>query len=334
MTTTMKKQLLAAAVILIAIIAIVCAFVPQFAFAQENPYSQYFSGGDGSTSNPFRITNEAELRHINDTRREEDGFYYVDYSFILINEITLTYDWQPVSGYFRGVFDGNNKTINNMKLNASAKEYCGFFEIIEGGTVKNLRFDNAKITCNNTYELGNIGIIVGLNYGTITNCIVSGTITANNGYNCNIGGICGSAYSGYINNCTSTVNITGAGNIGGIAGLATTGRIYDCKLFEGSKIEYYYSTVNGCVGGIVGKAKATTNIQFCINYGDIIYGSEYNKNKNIQPCMGQIVGELNKSVAVNNKSSGSTDYSNLKQLFLSTNQLAYCSNGDVGRNIS
>lgn len=341
MTNLKRKSIYIVISVLIA--ALMLGFALQMVFANSamqaealalTDISSYFGGGDGSEANPYLITNEAELGHINDTIIFEDDFYYVDCCFKLVNDIFITKsNWTPVEGYFRGKFDGNHKTIYNMKINAATNRNYGFFESLEVGTVENLNFENAIITNNtNSDVIVNMGIIAGTNNGHIINCNVKRSkITAQYAYNAGIGGICGYTYCGEVTDCESSVDIIGAGQVGGITGFSFSGNIIHCQ--NNGTISYMYNVQNGCAGGIVGEAKQFSYISDNMNYGVIKYGSPASNNKKIQPCMAQIVGLLGDSTASNNIYCGSTDYTNLKKLFLSTNQKLYCSVGEIGRSI-
>lgn len=92
--------------------------------------------------------------------------------------------WTPVgqtgATVFKGTFDGNNKTIKNLKIDenqltlVSDADGIGLFGWLQG-TVKDLTIDTATIE-----GARRIGAVAGVNeFGTITNCVVkNATITA------------------------------------------------------------------------------------------------------------------------------------------------------------
>ncbi len=317
--------------------AVILVAVPQFAFAEAEPdFSGYFSGGDGSADNPFLIADEVQLRHIEYTKilDKDDEFYYIDYSFKLVNDIVLTNQWLPITSYFRGIFDGNNKTIFNMSFYATNYgEYYGFFSNInQNGIVKNINFSGAKIESrlqdNSTVVFA--GIIAGKNNGKIQDCTVTNSYIVIDSYVSSAGGIAGVLYSGIIVNCSSYVDVTGTGKIGGIVGTATVyATINDCR--NSGTITYKYDTVNGCAGGIAGELILFANITDCINYGKIVYGSAKNVSSKIKPYMAQIVGLCNKSSVINCDVKGSTDYTKLCSIV--PKQTTYCSVGAIGLEI-
>ena len=169
--------------------------------------------------------------------------------------------WTPIgnrSKPFKGTFDGNGKTISNLYINTTA-DVIGFFGgAAEGGCIKNITFDNAKVKSTSYC----IGILVGQarscieNIKTLANCSVEGK-----GY---VGGIAGEVIVNNICNCENHAMVKGANFVGGIVGDYTqSGKsITSCA---------NYGVVTGTensVGGIAGYFDSGT-IQNCANYGDV-----------------------------------------------------------------
>ena len=166
---------------------------------------------------------------------------------------------------YLGTFDGNGKTIRNLYINVISENigisgYAGFFGYAdEGGNIKNITFDNAKVkTTNDDYYTG---ILVGVagscieNIKILANCSVEGKNYT--------GGIAGRA-NGDIGNCENHAMVNGAGFVGGIVGnyVFSDKSITSCA---------NYGVITGTrdrVGGIAGDFNSGT-IQNCANYGDI-----------------------------------------------------------------
>jgi len=111
------------------------------------------------------------------------------YSFKLMANIDLNgADWTPV--LFKGNFDGNGKTISNMKITKGVTSTyadgtdMGFFSMIDrytaadGATVQsqvtNLNLENVQITAVDNAWF--IGLIAGSNRGKVVNCTATGHI--------------------------------------------------------------------------------------------------------------------------------------------------------------
>lgn len=108
---------------------------------------------------------------------------------------------------FKGVFDGNNHTLSNVYINIFAiamedknlRQSTGIFGYNDG-YICNLKIDkiNIKLLSNDYYNNANynnqkVGVLVGINNGTIYNCETNGEYIYKNGYT-NFGGIA------YVNN--------------------------------------------------------------------------------------------------------------------------------------
>ncbi|MBN2588593.1 MAG: hypothetical protein JXA96_01930, partial [Sedimentisphaerales bacterium] len=205
-----------------------------------------------------------------------------DSNFVLVSDINLdpnladsqVFD-QVIIPTFTGVFDGNDHTISNMVINGYS--YLGLFGKLESGAeIKNLGITDVNITGSSDY----IGGLVGYNYGTVTNCYSTGTVSGDDyigglvGYNYGtvincyssgtvsgnkeVGGLVGESKDGIITNCYSTGTVSGYWDVGGLVGL-NYGDVTNC---------YSSCTVhgNGCVGGLLGQ-NPYGNITYCYSTG-------------------------------------------------------------------
>ena len=108
---------------------------------------------------------------------------------------------------YRGDFDGNDRTIRNLYINANA-DYgsVGFFAIIKNGTVSNLNFVNADVT---GYQNGT-GVLAGGNVGgTVDNCHVYQSKVLNTG-NYYLDDVSGGTVGGLLGLSTNTVRNSSA----------------------------------------------------------------------------------------------------------------------------
>ena len=134
-------------------------------------------------------------------------------------------EWTPIGrprGY-TGTFDGQGHTITGLNISPSEDAAALFHQINGDGTVMNLQLKD--VTYNGVTAMG--GIAHG-NYGTITACSVTGTLTntTNNGH---VGGIAATNL-GTITACWFSGTITGGSSIGGIAGSNTNAGSYNGKI--------------------------------------------------------------------------------------------------------
>ena len=185
--------------------------------------------------------------YISDEKGLHDIVLDLNAVYVLANDITISGTWSPIGTTqtpFNGRLNGNGHSISGLKLVASNNGGTGLFGVIGAeGIVENIKIENV-VGDGTTY--GNIGAIVGKNYGTVREITVSGSIESEANY---AGGIIGRNY-GHVYGCKNSAEINGANYVGGIAGRSEISEfnvnIYGCE---------NYGTVNGTryVGGIMGQ---------------------------------------------------------------------------------
>ncbi|MDF3001519.1 MAG: hypothetical protein K0Q48_1638 [Bacillota bacterium] len=114
-----------------------------------------FAGGAGTQQDPYQISTETQLREFAASVNTDESYHgkYVK----LTKNITLTEEWQSVGGnaphVFKGTFDGNYKTISNLKtgsITAPANlAFAGMFSYLSEAEVKNLTLKNVEIHAKN-----------------------------------------------------------------------------------------------------------------------------------------------------------------------------------------
>ena len=186
---------------------------------------------------------------------------------------------------FKGCFDGNHKTISNLKINATQQNVGLFGYLGRNSNVKDLTLDNCTITSTQSrvggiagYTDGNIsgctvsgsitgtgnvaGIVAYIDSGVsapLTNCTFSGTVTATNG--CAAGIV--TLSNARIENCTNNGTIQGKDEVGGILASGGSSPVTGC-------INNGAVTGHNCIGGIVGiRRYAVSTISNCTNNGHI-----------------------------------------------------------------
>ena len=251
------------------------------AWAATNVTTSRPAQGDGSSSNPFQISNAKELAWFRDW---VNGTYTVSGSESATTHLNacakLTADidlkdfcyaadasqnleelsWVPIGKNiernYKGTFDGNNKTITNLYINATQK-FMGLFGCTDQSTIKNLTFEYANVT--NTQDI--IGILVGYaNTSTLQNIKISETCQIRGNYTGGIAGILdGNAY-----NCVNYATVQGKEKVGGLFGSyqKTGNSITACANYGN------VTATSQRVGGLVGDFSGGT-IQDCANYGNV-----------------------------------------------------------------
>ena len=172
--------------------------------------------------------------------------------------------------YFKGTYDGNNKTISNLTVNAPNSNYQGLFGYTSKAVIKNVTLANCNIT-GKQYTGGIVGYAS--TSTAIENCHVNGNINATASDAGGHGGIVGSATATSITNCTVTGTISTSvsnDNYGGIVGAAN----YDVVITSCENA----ANISGDGqnhGGIVGRDYNSSNkFKYCLNTG-VVNGNQY-----------------------------------------------------------
>lgn len=185
-------------------------------------YADAYDGGNGTKDNPFKINTDLQLAKLaHEVTNGTSNTMYSGQYFLLSSDIDLSKGiWMPIgtlkkstAGYFGGTFDGDGKTIRNMKIywttNGGEEASWGLFSRLNGtkdkfATVTNLMIDNARLEVSKEKlptEDGTIkmGVVVSdlIDYAEVSNIIIkNSTITdRDEKYStkntCRIGGIIG-----------------------------------------------------------------------------------------------------------------------------------------------
>ena len=205
-----------------------------------------YSDGEGSDWFPYQISSIGDWQELMATPDDWGS------SFSLTEDINLAgVAVTPVGNFFfpfYGVLDGGSNKIINAVIDQSGLSYVGLFgELYSGGHIRNLGVENVTGTGGN-----HVGGLVVLNYGTLTNCYVTGSVTGEDlyvgglvGFNGDystltacyaagsvsgthyVGGLVGWNYGPFIS-CYSTGSVSGLSYVGGLVGENAGGTLTEC----------------------------------------------------------------------------------------------------------
>ena len=227
--------------------------------------SDHFDG-EGTEEEPYEINSDKDLKllayHV--ANEEVDG-YEGDY-FALTRDISLsdTASWLPI-GYFteagdsepkpfKGNFNGQGYRVYNLKISDTTQDYAGLFGSVHGAVIENLTVDG-QVNAHSKAAL----LVGETNDSTISNCSSRGQVRGVGV----IGGIVGEAYDSVILECTNTAGVLGGTDAdgvndayaGGICGSAQSSFMSDCTSDTTDSYSALYS--EGYVGGIAGNIYET-----------------------------------------------------------------------------
>jgi len=192
------------------------------------------NGKDGRTATDFAdktivLTNDIDLSDFGDGTTFNDGKGW----------IPIGIRYQP----FRGLFEGNHKTITGLYINDIDLERAGLFGFISA-TVQNLGVVDVNILASRLVGaiVGEIEMMYNWKEGVIKNSYTTGVVR---GVSSQVGGITGRIYIGSVENCYSACTVIGNEIVGGLVGNLNMGSITS---------SYSIGAVSGAamVGGIAG----------------------------------------------------------------------------------
>jgi hypothetical protein len=147
--------------------------------------------------------------------------------------------WQPIE-VLAGTLDGQGYEVCDLYINRPQESIVGLFgDVADGGRIEDIGMVNATVT-----GYVNVGSLVGLNQGTVSNSYSTGNITGDE----EVGGLVGTNW-GTVSSSYSTISVTGNRWIGGLIGIS-----------EGTVSDSYSSvslTGDSYIGGLVGENDGT-----------------------------------------------------------------------------
>ena len=256
----------------------------------------------------------------------------------LLNDIALTTNnWYPIGrqGHgFAGTFDGNGKSITNLKL-TSDKDETGFFGLLtNGGKVKSLSVSGSVTATGDVSQTGGIAGAMGEvgSKSSITDCTFSGTVKGN----IQVGGIIGCVgQHNQVERCANRAAVSGKEDVGGVAGANSYGVMRYC--FNTGAVG---SNAAKQVGGIVGTQQNYAEMVACYNTGavtgaDYVGGVAGKVYVAAMPSGCYNVGEVSAALRCGGAvgSFGGDDYIMVKNgsFFKEINDVAFKANGAASR---
>jgi hypothetical protein len=223
--------------------------------------------GQGTEQNPYRIDTADQLSFLGRASVLWDKYFVLGADIDLDPNLPgrRIFSQAPIQ-VFSGAFDGNGHTILHLTIRGSS--YPGLFgQIAAGARISNLGLEAVDVNGTSSY----VGGLVGENYGSITNCYSSGTVSGQGP----VGGLVALNHDGSITNCHSSGTVSGQWAVGGLVG--GNGGYIDWGIWGssdyGGSITNCYSTASvnagGSVGGLVGRNDREGCITTCYSSGPV-----------------------------------------------------------------
>ena len=239
----------------LSVLLVLAALIAAIAAACYMPIGSHeFGSGDdrvdreeaaapGTPGNPYLINTADALVALLQGDNVSLSSYYELTADIDLDGVS----WTPIAPgpgeEFTGRLDGKGHSIRNFTIAMTGEEEWGFFSVIgEGGRVRNLGLEGAGLEGED--EPAKVGILAGVNKGTIEKSFVTGTIIEAED---RTGGLVGSN-SGTIRYCYARVfELTGNNRVGGLVGENTAGGLVT-ETYAASSITAEPAFKGGLVG--------------------------------------------------------------------------------------
>lgn len=239
--------------------------------------AKLFDGGLGTGESPYLIASAKDFKYFqkytaegytpgSKTAADFLGAHYLQTADIDFNNASLSAIGAYNTNPFSGTYDGNDKKLQKFSLTGSNDSSAGLFEYVSGGTLKNIKLANARMTAPNT-----AGLLAGrcVESAKIQDCTLDG------------GQIEGRNSVGFIAHITGSVAVTGcsvkdltiitaasgsadANNQGGVVGYAGgSSSIESCS--TSGEIQFTGTASGVARGGIVGKFDSPGKVKGCTN---------------------------------------------------------------------
>lgn len=243
----------------------------------------------------YEIATADQLLYLSGTWKDPA---YRTADFVLTADIDMAgvKGFQPIAskkaeGYI-GTFDGQYHAIKNLTIDYP-KKYVGLFGYV-GNENDQAYIKNVALLDCDVHGQQNVGGIAGVNYGTITNCLVTGRVRVDDLSNSHTGGgIAGKVKEGEgpiigrVDNCYVNAVLEAPYDVGGIAGIQDGGG-YVGHSFAAGSVEAYGD--QGAAGGIDGSFNAGQDVTGCVSAQTFIKGTQKTD---------KIVGQLDDESAYN-----------------------------------
>lgn len=275
--------------------------------------AKLFSGGAGTEDNPFKISTEQDLLDLSAYFNGDDYAYFADKSYIQTVGITMTAEnFTPIakdaSHAFRGHYDGNGKTLNNLNVTSTGNN-VGMFGYVADGLIEDVHISATGTNYSTFSGAANVAAVAGyLAGGTVRDCgfgrtkivatgnccgIVAGYVPGPNVLisNCSIGASCSVTTSGMqtgaivgrinranrVENCeVKSCSVKGSSRVGGVVGYMEGSAIVNaCS--SGAKITATVASGVAQMGGIVGYMTQSTTAEDVCTVINCIFAPDLNR---------------------------------------------------------
>lgn len=236
------------------------------------PVSARYGGGLGTVDQPYLISTAAHLNTVAATPSDWSKYFRLTANLDMRTAGATPFAMIGTlhGGPFTGVFDGNYKTIANLRIVSDGGSYLGLFGLVDAtrARIANLTLVDPNVSDEAARY---VGALAGLfSNGTISNCHVrNGHILGSS----LVGGLVGENMKGTVVDCTAVGAVYGNSRVGGLLGENLLGTVTRCQATGEVRGEASSWTLGGLVGenqGTVGGCRASGSVRGGDRVGGLI----------------------------------------------------------------
>lgn len=218
------------------------------------PAQARYGGGLGPAGQPYLISTAAQLNAIGAEPGDWDKCFKLTANIDLrdLGSTPFRRIGTLHGGSFVGVFDGNYKTISNLRIYSEDESYLAMFGIVDGAEA---RIVNVTLLDPNVAGDGGryVAALVGLiTDGMIANCHVRGGTVRGTSL---VGGlIAGRVRGAAVTDCTAAGMVRGSSRVGGLIGGNLLGDVVRCQAAGA----VWGDASSWSIGGLIGENESGT----------------------------------------------------------------------------
>lgn len=287
-------------------------------------YSQTYSGGNGTSDDPYIIATKTDLKYLSENSGEWSKSFKqtADLTFLVIQGSFSGGDFLSGGDFyngghgfipignattpFTGTYDGDGHSIDSLYISRSGTDSLGFFGYTSNADIKNLALIDIISVDGGDY----VGGLVGYNENsTISNCYSTGSVQGD----FKVGGLVGQTNSSTISSSYSTCSVSDGGVFaGGLIGLSQNSTINKCH--SSGSVTSIEGSAGGLVGvnfGVISDCYSTGSVSDSIdvgglvgnNYGGTVINSYSTGSVSGSSGVGGLVGYTHQSGTISNSYS-------------------------------
>lgn len=193
---------------------------------------------------------------------------YVNGYFELSNDIELSGEWTPVSG-FKGQLNGNGHAIKGISI-STEKNKRGFFASLDGAKIGCVTFEGNCVAGDTS------ALVAGYTIGecSFVGVTIEGSVKASN----NVGGMVGALAGGSVKavGCVNHAIVSGGSYLGGLIGANKSYKVNVSDSANCGSVIGKGSTIGGILGSLTHSISEVNDYSLvdCFNYG-LVKGESY-----------------------------------------------------------